>query len=215
MVAGLPFFRRLGPRGRMLAANVLGRLPPAAWRASDRGRHGGSWSDPAMRKIRERVERQLRDLERELRHELPKEIERATALGDLRENAEYHAALERQTLVRARIGQLKLRLSQLSTMSVSKLPRDRAGFGSLVTVRDLDDDSTKVFDLVLGEDGDPRAGKISVSSPIGRSLVGKQVGDDVTVRTPSGERAFEIVELVTLHDRGDAGQESPNVGTDG
>ncbi|MDH3285793.1 MAG: GreA/GreB family elongation factor, partial [Acidobacteriota bacterium] len=122
-----------------------------------------------MRRVQEKVEREVQALERELRHELPKEIERATALGDLRENAEYHSALERQTFVRARIAQLKERLSQLSTMSVAKLPRDRAGFGSVVTVRDLDDESTRVFELVLGEEGDPGAGKISVSSPIGRS----------------------------------------------
>lgn len=157
-----------------------------------------------MKRITERVEKELRELERELRIELPKEIERATALGDLRENAEYHAALERQRYLQARVGQLQQRLSQLSTMRMSSIPHDRASFGSLVTVQDLDSEEEMVFELVIGDDGDPGAGKISISSPIGRSLVGKVAGDEVVVRTPGGERAFEVIDLVTLHQREDA-----------
>lgn len=157
-----------------------------------------------MKRITERVEKELRELERELRIELPREIERATALGDLRENAEYHAALERQRYVQARVGQLQQRLSQLSTMRMSSIPRDRAAFGSLVTVQDLDTGEESVYELVIGDDGDPGAGKISISSPIGRSLVGKVAGDEVVVRTPGGERAFEVIDLVTLHQRKEA-----------
>jgi transcription elongation factor GreA len=154
-----------------------------------------------MQKIREKFESELKELERELRVELPKEIERATALGDLRENAEYHAALERQTLVRARIAQLKTRLGQLATINMAKLPRGKAAFGSIVKVLDLDTDETLSYQLVLAEDGDPQTGKISLNSPIGSALVGREVGDDVTVRTPRGERSFEIIELVTIHER--------------
>ena len=156
-----------------------------------------------MRRIRERLEKELRALEHELRIELPREIQKATALGDLRENAEYHAALERQSYVRARIAQLQQRLSQLSSIRMSQIPRDRAAFGSLVTVRDLDTDEEVTWELVFADEGDAATGKISVSSPIGRALVGKEVGDEVVVRTPSGDRTFEIVDLVTLHDRED------------
>ena len=156
-----------------------------------------------LRRIKERVESEMKVLERELRVEIPREIERATALGDLRENAEYHAALERQRYLQARVGQLKQRLSQLSTIRMSAIPADSAAFGSLVKLQDLDSDEVLDYELVIGDDGDPRRGKISISSPIGRALMGKRPGDEVTVRTPGGERAFELIELVTLHQRDD------------
>ncbi|MBP7146777.1 MAG: transcription elongation factor GreA [Acidobacteria bacterium] len=154
-----------------------------------------------MRRLQEPIEKELKELDRELRFDLPREIARATAMGDLRENAEYKAALERQSYVKARIAHLQQRLSQLSTIRLSQIPTDRIAFGSLVTVRDLDNDEERAFDLVLGDEGDANAGKISVASPIGRALLNKQVGDEVTVRTPAGERAFEIVSLQTLHER--------------
>lgn len=154
-----------------------------------------------MRHVLDRLEQELKELEYELRHELPKEIQRATALGDLRENAEYHAALERQSYVKARVGQLKQRITQLSSVQFSQIPKDRAAFGSVVTVEDLDSGDELTYELVLAEDGDPPNGKISVSSPIGRALMGKTVGDEVSVKTPGGERAFEMVSLVTLHER--------------
>ena len=155
-----------------------------------------------MRHVMEKLEKERKELERELRYELPKEIQRATALGDLRENAEYHAALERQSYVRARVGQLKQRMSQLSSVELSSLPRDRAAFGSLVTVEDLDSGDEVTYELVVPEEGDPANGKVSVSSPIGRALMGKEVGDEVTVKAPGGDRVFEVRALVTLHDRG-------------
>ncbi len=167
-----------------------------------------------MRRIRERLEKELRELEHELRIELPREIQKATALGDLRENAEYHAALERQSYVRARISQLQQRLSQLSSVRMSRIPRDRVAFGSVVTVRDLDTDEEVTWELVFADEGDAAAGRISVSSPIGRALVGKEVGDEVVVRTPAGERTFEVVDLVTLHDREDEGQVPGNARED-
>lgn len=146
-----------------------------------------------------RFEEEIRELGRELTRELPKEIQRARELGDLRENAEYHAAKERQRLVEARLGLLKKRASEISLMNLSKLPRDRAGFGSTVHLREAEGD-TRVYQLVMAEDADPVRGWISTASPIGRALMGKEVGDEVTVPTPSGIREFEVVKLTTIHD---------------
>lgn len=154
-----------------------------------------------MRHLIEKYERELADLKHELTHELPKEIQRAVALGDLRENAEYTAALERQRYVQARLGQLTQKLTQLATMRTAQIPRDRVAFGSLVTVRNLDSDEDTVFEIVLPDDGDASQGQISTSSPIGRALLGKTVGEEVQVKTPGGERNFEILDLVTIHDR--------------
>ena len=142
---------------------------------------------------------ELQGLERELKHELPKEIQRARELGDLRENAEYHAAKERQGLVNARIGMLKQRISEISLMNLDKLPRDRAAFGSTVHLKEAGGDLV-VYQLVMGEDAEPDKGWISTSSPIGRALVGKEAGDEVEVPTPAGTRTFEIVKLMTAHE---------------
>lgn len=160
-----------------------------------------------MRRIKEKYERELAELRRELTVELPKEIQRAVALGDLRENAEYAAALERQSYVQARIGQISMKLQQLSTMRLDQVPRDRVGLGSLVTVRDLATDDELSWDLVLPDEGDGKEGRISVSSPIGRALMGKEVGEEVAVQTPGGRREFELIHLVTLHDRDDGNEE--------
>lgn len=146
-----------------------------------------------------RFETEIQALERELTLELPKEIQRARELGDLRENAEYHAAKERQRLVEARLGLLKKRASEISLMNLSKLPRDRAAFGSTVHLREADG-GTVVYQLVMAEDADPGRGWISTASPIGRALMGKQVGDEVTAPTPNGIREFEVVKLTTIHD---------------
>jgi transcription elongation factor GreA len=147
------------------------------------------------------MEKELRELERELRVEVPKEIEKALALGDLRENAEYHAALDRQRYLQARIAQMQERLSQLSSIKISSIPNDRVGFGSLVQVQDLDTDEELEYELVMAEESAPKDGKISVSSPIGQALLDRQVGEEVTVKTPKGERAFEIIGLQTVHER--------------
>ncbi len=146
-----------------------------------------------------RFEDEIQALERELTRELPKEIQRARELGDLRENAEYQAAKERQRLVEARLGQLKQRASEISLMNLGKLPRDRAGFGSTVHLREAEG-NTLVYQLVMAEDADPGRGWISTASPIGRALMGKEVGDEVTVPTPNGIREFEVVKLTTIHD---------------
>ena len=140
-------------------------------------------------------------LDRELKLELPKEIKRARELGDLRENAEYHAAKERQTYVQARISMLQKRVSDLQLINLDKIPRDKAAFGSTVHLLEATG-STVVFQLVMPEDADVEKGLISTSSPIGRAIVGKEQGDEVHVVTPNGQRSFEIVKLVTVHDLG-------------
>lgn len=146
-----------------------------------------------------RFEEEIQSLEYELKRELPKEIQRARELGDLRENAEYQAAKERQRLVESRLSLLKKRVSEISLMNLSKLPRDRAGFGSTVHLRQPGGE-TVVYQLVMAEDADPTKGWISTASPIGRGLMGKEVGDEVTVPTPNGIREFEVVKLTTIHD---------------
>lgn len=146
-----------------------------------------------------RLEEEIRTLEYELKRELPKEIGRARELGDLRENAEYQAAKERQRLVEARLSQLKKRVSEISLMNLSRLPRDRAGFGSTVHLREPEGE-TLVYQLVMAEDADPGRGWISTASPIGRALMGCEVGDEIDVPTPGGVREFELVKLATIHD---------------
>jgi transcription elongation factor GreA len=144
-----------------------------------------------------RFEDEIAVLERELTQELPREIKRARELGDLRENAEYHAAKERQRFVETRISMLRTRVSQIQLMNLDKIPTDRAGFGSRLTLRE--NGKEIVFELVMPEDASPENGMISVASPIGRALVGKEEGDHVTAPTPSGQRRFEVLKLVTIH----------------
>ena len=156
-----------------------------------------------MREIQDLLEGELRKLEHEYRVELPREIRTAVAMGDLRENAEYHAALERQTYVRARISQLRQRLSELNTINLAAVPRDRAGIGSKVRLLNLDTDEELTYELVFPEVADLEAGWISIASPIGQGLVGRAPGDEVRVKIPTGEKRFEILALRTLHDNGD------------
>ena len=145
-----------------------------------------------------RFEVEIVQLERELTQELPKEIQRARELGDLRENAEYQAAKERQRFVQARVSMLRQRVSEIQLMNLDRIPADRAGFGSKLTL--IERDRELVYELVMPEDADPDRGFISVASPIGRALVGKEEGDEVAVPTPAGVRTFAIVKLVTIHD---------------
>jgi len=146
-----------------------------------------------------RFEEEINELERELKTQLPKEIQRARELGDLRENAEYKAAKERQEFLQARIGMLKRRVAQLSLMNMDKIPRDRAGLGSTVHLRDATGE-TLVYQLVMPEDADGDKGFISTASPIGRAIINKCEGDEVHVKAPNGERIFELVKLSTIHD---------------
>ena len=145
-----------------------------------------------------RFEDEIVQLERELTQELPKEIKRAREHGDLRENAEYHAAKERQRFVEARVSMLRTRVSQIHLMNLEKIPHDRAGFGSKLTVRE--GQRTVVYELVMPEDANPDLGLISVASPLGQAFAGKEEGDEVRAPTPAGVRDFEIMKLVTIHD---------------
>jgi len=153
-----------------------------------------------MREIRERLERELKALEHEYRIELPKEISAAVAMGDLRENAEYKAALERQAYVRARIGQLRKRLGELTSINLNQIPKDRIALGSTVTLLNLDTDEEVTYQLVFPEVADLVNGFISVASPVGRGLIGRSEGDEVAVEIPSGIKRYEVLELRTIHD---------------
>jgi transcription elongation factor GreA len=153
-----------------------------------------------MEELKKKLQEEIGTLEYELRNELPKEILKARAHGDLRENAEFHAAKERQRFVDARLSQLKQRLADLSLVDVTKIPRDRVGLGSTVLVLDIEKDEEVTYKLVTSEEADATKGLISTSSPIGRSLVGKQVGDEVKVAVPGGNRTMEILKLTTIHD---------------
>ena len=153
-----------------------------------------------MEELKKKLQDEIVALEYELRNELPKEILKARAHGDLSENAEYHAAKERQSFVSARLGQLQSRLREFSMIDLSKLPRDRVGLGSHVVVLDLDKDSEVTYSLVTSEEADVTQGKISTSSPIGKGLLGKRVGDTVKIQIPDGVREMEILSLTTIHD---------------
>jgi transcription elongation factor GreA len=146
-----------------------------------------------------KFEEEIAALDRELKLELPKEIRRARELGDLRENAEYAAAKERQRLVEARISMLKKRVSEIAIMNVDRIPKDRAGFGSTVHVVENNGEK-QAFQLVMPEDADAAKGLISTTSPLGRAFLNKEEGDTVRVATPGGSREFEIVKLITIHD---------------
>ena len=151
-------------------------------------------------RLLKKFEDELMQLDKELKTALPQEIKRARELGDLRENAEYHAAKERQRLVEARISLLKKRVSDIHLMNLDKIPRDRVWFGSTVHLKDPDSGAVTVYQLVMPEDADVEQGLISTASPIGRSLLNKEEGDEATVTTPAGTRRFEIVKLSTIHD---------------
>ena len=152
-----------------------------------------------MEEIIKKLKEEIRTLGNELRIELPREILKARAHGDLSENAEYHAAKDRQRYVDARLSQLTVRLRELSMVDMSKIPHDRVGLGSTVVVLDIIKETKIRYKLVTSEDVDVAKGLISTSSPIGRGLLGKQVGDSVKITIPDGVREMEIVELLTIH----------------
>ncbi len=148
--------------------------------------------------IKERLETEIETLTRELNVELPERIATAVELGDLRENAEYKSALERQQFIQARIGHLAKRMSELSKIDVKAMPADRVGFGSKVTILDTELDEEMTFPLVAGDFMDLDAGQVSMASPIGSGLLGAKEGEEVTVQLPRGERTFRVKGLVTL-----------------
>jgi len=151
--------------------------------------------------IVQKLEQEIQALEHELTYELPAELKKARAHGDLSENAEYIMAKQRQDYVSARLGQLKKRIADLSLVNLSNIPKDRIAFGSQVVLYDLDRETEINYRLVTSEESDVSKGWISTTSPIGRSLMGKKVGDEVTVRTPQGIREFEIRSVLTIHEQ--------------
>jgi transcription elongation factor GreA len=183
----------LGSVGLYLAYNYLqtcGQVPlPAINRLRSMPEH-----------IKKKLAEDIAILEHELNHELPKELKKAVAMGDLSENAEYHMAKQRQEFVRARLGQLKQRMADLSMVNMANIPRDRAAIGSTVVVFDSTKGTEIEYKLVTSEESDVTKGLISTSSPIGRALMGKKVGDVSEVVTPNGKRELEVLKLTTIHD---------------
>ena len=151
-------------------------------------------------KIKKKLKDEIAALEHELHTELPKEIKVARAHGDLSENAEYKYAKERQSYVSARLGQLHQRMANISMLNLNNLPKDRAAYGSRVFVLDIANNSKIEYKLVTVEEADASKGLISTTSPIGRALLGKKVGDEVKVTTPAGLKEYEVVRLVTIYD---------------
>ncbi|MEW6127187.1 MAG: transcription elongation factor GreA [Acidobacteriota bacterium] len=150
--------------------------------------------------LKQKIQEELKQLETELRTEIPQELKKAVALGDLSENAEYESARNRQDYVRARIANLRKRLGDLAMIDLSRLPKDRIAYGSTVELYDIDSGDEVTYTLVMAEDADINQNKISTTSPIGRGLMGKQAGDETEITTPSGKRRFEVVKLITIHD---------------
>jgi len=153
-----------------------------------------------MEELINKLKAEMATLQYELRNELPREILKARAHGDLSENAEYHAAKERQRFVDARLSQLRARLRELSMVDMSRIPKDRVGLGSRVVVLDLNKDEEVTYILCTSEDADVHQGRISTTSPIGKGLLGKKVGDTVTIQIPDGSKELEILQLATIHD---------------
>ena len=153
-----------------------------------------------MMDIKKKLQDEVSALEYELHVELPKEILKARAHGDLSENAEYHAAKDRQGFVNARLGQLKKRLAEMAMIDFTKIPHGKVGLGSTVVVMDTKREEEITYNLVTSEEADAANGKISTTSPIGRALLGKEVGDEVKVTSPGGVKELEILKLTTIHD---------------
>ncbi len=157
-----------------------------------------------MKEAKKRLEQEIKALGRELTEELPEALKKALEMGDLRENAEYQTAKERQSFVQSRLAQLRKRLAELSLIDLRKLPEDRISYGSRVVVLNLETENQATYRLVTSEEADVKAGRISTTSPIGRSLMGKQEGDEVEIVTPRGRATYEIVELTTIHEQDDS-----------
>jgi transcription elongation factor GreA len=151
--------------------------------------------------VLKKLEAEIQLVEHELHNELPKQLKTAIAHGDLSENAEYHSAKARQDILRARLEKMKHRLSELAMVDLSKVPHDRVGFGSTVTVYDSQKKAKVEYKLVTSEESDSTKGLISTTSPIGRGLMGKQAGDVAEITTPAGKKELEILKLVTMHDQ--------------
>jgi transcription elongation factor GreA len=154
----------------------------------------------AIEEVKQKLKDEIATLEHELSVDLPKELMKARAHGDLKENAEFKYAKERQGYVSARLGQLKKRLGDMGMLNLSNIPKDRAGYGSRVWLLDLKKSAEVEYKLVTTEEADVEKGLISTTSPIGKALLGKKVGEEVKVQTPAGTREFEVVKIKTIHE---------------
>lgn len=154
-----------------------------------------------MEEIKKKLQAELDELEHELHFKLPKAIQHAREFGDLSENAEYKAAKERQTMVQARLSLLHQRMSEVDSIDLSKIPTDSIAYGSTVVLFDLDKEEKVTYELVTSEESEPEKGKISTVSPIGQALMGKEEGDEIKVKTPTGWRNFEITRVTTIHEQ--------------
>jgi transcription elongation factor GreA len=155
-------------------------------------------------KIVEKLQSELAVLRRELNIELPRMIEEARGHGDLKENAEYHAAKEKQGVVSARVGNLEARIKELSMYTMSSIPRGVVGYGSIVELEDLDSGDNVTYEMVFAEEVDISSGKISLTSPVGQALLKRTEGDEVTIQLPNGRKKYQVVAVQTIHERGDA-----------
>ena len=154
-----------------------------------------------MEAVKKKLQEELDSLQVELQFKLPKEIQHAREFGDLKENAEYKAAMERQSMVQARIAQVRQRLGEVQSIDLSKIPIDKVAYGSRVVLYDLERDEKIAYRLVTSEESDPENGLISTVSPIGQALMGKEEGDEIKVKTPTGWRNFELSRLKTIHEK--------------
>jgi transcription elongation factor GreA len=150
--------------------------------------------------IIQRLKKELADLQHELSHKLPRELEEARAHGDLSENAEYEAAKARQEIVQARISQIGGRIRELSLYTVASIPQGVVAYGSRVTVEDLEEGEAIIYSLVFPEEAEVSKGRISLGSPLGRALLNRSIGDEIEVQTPKGKRRYQIVDLTTIHE---------------
>lgn len=154
-----------------------------------------------MEEVKKKLKAELEALEHELHFKLPKVIQHAREFGDLSENAEYKAAKERQSMVQARISLLHQRMMEVDSIDLTKIPKDSAAYGSIVVLYDIERDEKVTYRLVTSEESDPENGRISTVSPIGQALMGKEEGDEIKVKTPTGWRNFEISRLTTIHEQ--------------
>lgn len=155
-----------------------------------------------------KLEVELEKLNHELRVDIPRELKRAADYGDLSENAEYDAAKQRKVFVEARIGHLQKRIGEILSINLNSIPTDRVGLGSSVKLSDVNTGDELTYTFVFPEEVDPDNGRISLASPVGKAMVGRKDGDEVVVTTPKGQRRFEIIDLVTMHDRATDGQQA-------
>jgi transcription elongation factor GreA len=157
-----------------------------------------------LEELKRKLRGEVENLQHELNVVLPNEIRKAVELGDLRENSEYKAALERQQFVQARLGQLHQRLSKLANVDLAQIPPDRVGLGSRVVVEDERSGARETYNLLVADSVEMEDNHVSMGSPIGRALLGKSVGETAVLKLPTSVRRLRVVELQTIHQQAPA-----------